>query len=163
MLKNEDILEDFKKSLSITIKSISKNNNVEVNFVKDNPSIDGNFINITEPNITSVKENLTYLRAEADLMALEFRLHSKETHQSFITENEISNEIFNSVEQSRVEAQGANIFKGIKSNITRKHLMYLKKSQVYFLLYSILKKNHRYDMLLLGSFLPLQAHEPSDP
>ena len=129
MLKNDNILEDFKKSLSVTIKSISNNNKVEVNFVKENPSIEGNFINVTEPNITSIKKNLAYLRAEADVMALEFRLHSKEIHQGFIAKNKFSNEIFNSVEQSRIEAQGAKIFKGIKSNITKKHLIDLEKNK----------------------------------
>ena len=38
----------------------------------------GNTINLTEPNIENIKNNLTYLRAEADSLALEFRLHSKD-------------------------------------------------------------------------------------
>ena len=50
MLKNENIVEEFKKSLSITVKSIGQNNELEVNFVKENPSIEGNSINLTEPN-----------------------------------------------------------------------------------------------------------------
>ena len=128
MLKNENIIDDFKKALSVTVKSISKNHKVEVNFVNENPSVDGNFINITEPNLTSIKKNLTYVRAEADSLALEFRLHSKEIHDNFIVDNEISNEIFNAVEQSRIEAKGAKIFKGIKKNITKKHILDLKKN-----------------------------------
>ena len=129
MLKNENIIADFKKALTVTIKSISKNDNIEVNFVNETPSIEGKNINITEPNLTSIKKNLTYLRAEADSLALEFRLHSKEIHENFIVENETSNEIFNAVEQSRIEAKGASIFKGIRSNITKKHLLDLKKNQ----------------------------------
>ena len=39
MLKNEDILEEFKKSLTATTKSISKNNQVEISFTKENPLI----------------------------------------------------------------------------------------------------------------------------
>ena len=127
MLKNEDILEEFKKSLKATTKSISKNNLVEINFTKENSSIDGNYINLPEPNIESVKKNLTYLRAEADSLALEFRFHSKEIHNNFIDSSEIANEIFNAVEQSRVEAKGSISFKGIKSNITKKHLSDIKK------------------------------------
>ena len=129
MLKNENIIADFKKALTVTIKSIRKNDNVEVNFVNETPSIEGNFINITEPNLTSIKKNLTYLRAEADSLALEFRLHSKEIHKNFVVENETSNEIFNAVEQARIEAKGASIFKGIRSNITKKHMLDLKKNQ----------------------------------
>ena len=84
MLKNEGILEEFKKSLTVTTKSISKNDQVEINFTKEDSSIDGNLINLTEPNIESIKKNLTYIRAEADSLALEFRFHSKEIHNSFI-------------------------------------------------------------------------------
>ena len=75
MLKNEDILEEFKKSLSATTKSISKNDKIEINFTKENPSIDGNFINLNEPNIEEIKKNLTYIRAEADALGLQFRFH----------------------------------------------------------------------------------------
>ena len=62
MLKNDDIVEQFKKSLSITVKSIGKNNDLDINFIKENPSIDGNSINLTEPNIESLQKNLTYIR-----------------------------------------------------------------------------------------------------
>ncbi len=128
MLKNDGVLEEFKKSLTATTKSISQNNKVEINFTKENSSIDGNFINLTEPNIESIKKNLSYIRAEADVLALEFRYHSKEIHNNFIDNNEITNEIFNAIEQSRVEAKGSISFKGIKSNITKKHVSDLKKN-----------------------------------
>ena len=122
MSKNSEIIEDFKKSISATIKSIGKKEDIEINFVKENPSIIGNTINLTEPKIENFKNNLEYLRAEADSFALEVRLHSKDIHQNFIASNELSNEIFNAVEQSRIEVQGSKIFKGIKSNITKKHI-----------------------------------------
>ena len=128
MLKNEDILEEFKKSLTATTKSISNNNLVEIGFTKENSSIEGNLINLTEPNIESIKNNLTYIRAEADSLALEFRFHSKEIHDDLINNSEFSNEIFNALEQSRIEAKGSAFFKGIKSNITNKHILDLKKN-----------------------------------
>ena len=128
MLKNEDFIEEFKKSLSATTKSISKNNKIEINFTKENASIEGNFINLTEPNIESIKRNLSYIRAEADALALEFRFHSKEIHNIFTENSKISNEVFNAVEQSRIQAKGAKIFQGIKSNITKKHLLDLRKN-----------------------------------
>ena len=130
MLKSEEILEQFKKSLTATTKSISQNNLVEINFTKENSSIEGNLINLTEPNIESLKKNLTYIRAEADALALEFRFHSKEIHNSFIDDNDKANEIFNAVEQSRVEAKGSISFKGIKSNIIEKHSLDLKKKSL---------------------------------
>ncbi len=128
MLKNESILEEFKKSITATTRSISKNKKVEINFTKEISSIDGNIINLTEPNIESIKKNLTYIRADADSLALEFRFHSKEIHNNFINNSGFVNEIFNAVEQSRVEAKGSIFFKGIKSNITKRHLLDIKKN-----------------------------------
>jgi cobalamin biosynthesis protein CobT len=51
MLENDEIVDQFKKSLSATIKSIGKSNTIEVNFVQDGPSIDGDIINLNEPNL----------------------------------------------------------------------------------------------------------------
>ena len=130
MLKNHEILEEFKKSLIATTKSISKNEKVEVNFIKENPSIEGNLINLSEPNFESIKKNLTYSRAEADSLALVFRFHSKEIHKNLINNDEITNEILNEVEQSRVEAKGSILFKGIKANISKKHLLDLKTKSI---------------------------------
>ena len=109
MSKNSEIIEDFKKSLTATIKSIGKKEDIEINFVKENPSIIGNTINLTEPKIENFKNNLEYLRAEADSFALEFRLHSKDIHQNFLNQDELSNEIINVLEQARVEAIGLSL------------------------------------------------------
>ena len=122
-------VEEFKKSLSATVKSIGKNNELEINYVKENPSITGNIINLTEPNVENIKNKLAYLRAEADSLALEFRLHSKEIHQNFINNDEISNEIVNALEQSRIEVKGSIEFKGIKNNLIKKHIEDISKNK----------------------------------
>ena len=85
MSKNSEFIEEYKKSLSATVKSIGKNEDLEINFVRENPSIIGNTINLTDPDINNIKNNLDYLRAEADSLALEFRHHSKEIHENFIS------------------------------------------------------------------------------
>ena len=81
MLENKEVLEQFKNSLTTTIKSIGKSNSIEVNFVKDSPSIDGKIINLIEPNLKSIRNNLNYIRAEADSKALKFRFHNDKMHQ----------------------------------------------------------------------------------
>ncbi len=130
MLKNDELVEEFKKSISATIKSIGKNEELEINFVKENASIIGNTINLTEPNIENIKNNLSYLRAEADSLALEFRLHSKEIHQNFINNDELSNEIINALEQTRIEVKGGKEFKGIGNNLKNKHIQDLTNKNI---------------------------------
>ena len=53
--------------------------------------------------------------AEADAIALEFRLHDSQIHKKHLGPNNTANEIFRVLEQSRIEAKGSSIFKGIKS------------------------------------------------
>ena len=129
MLVNDGIIDQFKKSLSATIKSIGKSNTIEVNFVQEGPSIDGDIINLIEPNLQTLKKNLNYIRAEADSMALEIRLHAKEIHKEYLGNNDLANEIFNAVEQSRIEAQGSHIFKGIKLNLLNKHKLDIQNTE----------------------------------
>ena len=85
MLVNDSIIDEFKKSLTATVKSIGKSESVEVNFVQDTPSINGEVINLAEPDIKSLTKKLNYIRAEADSMALEVRFHDKEVHKKYLT------------------------------------------------------------------------------
>ena len=127
MLANDNTIEDFKKSLIATVKSIGKSDKIEVNFVQTSPSINGKIINLIEPNLQSIQNKLNYIRAEADSMALEIRFHEKKIHDEFLSKNNIVNEIFKAVEQSRIEAMGSKFFKGIKLNLLNKHQIDLEK------------------------------------
>lgn len=121
MLENEELIDQFKKTLSVTVKSIGKSKDLEINFVNEDPSIKGKQINLTTLNTSTIKNNLNYIRAGADAVALEIRLHNSQLHKKFLSSSDVANKIFSVVEQSRVEAKGSGIFKGIKSNILNKH------------------------------------------
>jgi cobaltochelatase CobT len=121
MQRNENLIEEFKKSLTATIKSIGKSETLEVNFSQEPSFINGNIINVLEPNLKSIKNKLNYIRAQTDSMALKIRFHEKKIHEKFLSQNDIANEIFTAVENSRIEAKGSNIFRGIKLNIFKKH------------------------------------------
>ena len=121
MLENKNLVDVFKRSLAITTKSIGENREAKINYVTENPSIDGKQINLSLPNISTLKKNLDYIRGEADAMALELRLHDSKIHLKYLGSNKTVNQIFNVIEQSRIEAKGSLIFKGIKSNIFNKH------------------------------------------
>tara|TARA_Y100000590_G_scaffold100690_1_gene114460 strand:- start:844 stop:2616 length:1773 start_codon:yes stop_codon:yes gene_type:complete len=121
MLENEELIDEFKKSISATVKSIGKSEEIEIGFTDEKPSIVGKQVNLSKPNISSLKNNLEYIRGEADSIALEIRLHDINTHQKYLSGNSLTNQIFNVVEKSRVEAVGSDKFKGIKNNIFSKH------------------------------------------
>ena len=58
MSENDKIIDDFKRSLTSTIKSIGKSEDAEIIFVKESPSIVGKKINLTSPNISNLGNNL---------------------------------------------------------------------------------------------------------
>ena len=107
MSVNEEIVDQFKKSLSAAVKSIGKSQEIEVDFIDDEPSIDGNKINLKIPNISSIKNNINYLRAEADSLALEARLHDSKIHQKYISYNNIGDKIFKVIGECE---EGRNIY-----------------------------------------------------
>ena len=121
MLKNNELIEEFKKSLSATIKSIGKKEDLEINYVKENSYISGNTVNLNETKIEDIENNLSYIRAEADSLALEFRLHSSEIHKNFTNNDDLSNNIIHTLEQTRFQAKGCDEFKGIKKNLDEKY------------------------------------------
>ena len=121
MSENENLIDQFKKSISATVKSIGKSDKLEIEFTENKSYLDGNQIFLKEPDIISLKKNLNYLRADADAIALEIRLHNKELHKRYCKNNNSFKKIFDVVEKSRIEAQGSKIFKGIKNNIYKKH------------------------------------------
>ena len=128
MPENNNILDIFKRSLTATIRSIGKTQNIDIEFVNENPGRVGNKLNLSLPNNSILRRNLNYIRGEADSLALEIRLHNENLHKKYLSKDEIVNKIFNAIEQSRVEAKGSKIFKGIKKNILNKHDTDLKKS-----------------------------------
>lgn len=130
MSNSNNLIDIFKRSLTATVKSIGKKKDVEINFVKENPVINEKQINLTPPHTSTLKKDLNYLRGEADSIALELRLHNSKIHQQFITGNEITDKIFNAIEQSRCEANGSAIFKGIKTNIYTKHNRDLESKKI---------------------------------
>ena len=126
MSKNEELIEIFKKSVSSTIKSIGKSKNLEINFEDENFFIEDNKINLANPKIETLTKNLINFRAEADVIALEIRLHDSLLHNNYITDNEYANEVLKTLEQSRIQAKGSKIFKGVRQNIWNKHKFDIK-------------------------------------
>ena len=56
MLSNNNLIDIFKRSLAVTVKSIGKTKDAEINFVTENPSINGKQINLTLPRTTTLKK-----------------------------------------------------------------------------------------------------------
>ena len=59
MSENENLIDQFKKSISATVKSIGKSNKLEIEFTDSKSYSNGNQIYLKEPDIISLKKNFT--------------------------------------------------------------------------------------------------------
>jgi len=167
--------DNFKKTLSIVTKTISKKNKIEISYDNKDSSINGNIVNIKElPENISIK-NIARIRGEADSIGSQIRYHNSKIHQKYTKDESVATKIFNSLEKSRCEALGSFSFKGISKNIKSKFTSeYINKQKKYkdlkvedlFYLYSFvyftnqklekdfIKLNNYYDNKLVKKIKP---------
>ncbi len=118
MTKDINYLEDFKRALVSTIKSISKKNDCEVNFGENNKTSSSKDINL--PDIKSLKysDEVIKIRATADSEALRLKYSNNKIYENFKPKGEISEKLYNIAEKIRYEKIGSQEFNGIKKNIS---------------------------------------------
>ena len=117
MGKKPEILEDFKRAITSTIKSIIGDEKVEVIF--------GNEVNkknkrtIALPNLRGVDNKIDYIgtRALADSEALRLKCSDINIYNSFKPQGNISKLLYSVAEKIRYENIGSLYFKGVKENL----------------------------------------------
>ena len=122
MEKKINILEDFKRALSSTIKSIAEQKYCEVKFGND-PSPSDKEVKLPEiKNLENYQDFLNF-RALADSEALRLRHSDKEVFDMFKPKGEIAESLYQIAEKIRYEKIGSDEFKGVKANLSNaKHI-----------------------------------------
>ena len=132
---NRNDLDEFKRALTMAMRSISKEDDLTVSFGAETGSVNGVKARLPLPNKSMSAKQLNSLRGEADSIALFIAHHKKDVSQKYLPEGQKAREIFNSLERIRCEAIGSNEMAGIaknlhqmeKTKIKRKELGYTKK------------------------------------
>ncbi len=117
MKKEENLLEDFKRALISTIKSISKKKDYDIKF-GNAENVSENSINLPDLKKLENLEDATNIRAKADSEALRLKYSNKEVLELYKPEGEIANKLYNVAEKIRYERIGSDEFKGIEKNIS---------------------------------------------
>tara|TARA_B110000211_G_C14058189_1_gene544336 strand:- start:125 stop:1927 length:1803 start_codon:yes stop_codon:yes gene_type:complete len=118
MGKKPEILEDFKRAITSTIKSIIGDEKVEVIF--GNEISNKNKRTITLPNLRGVDNKIDYIgtRALADSEALRLKCSDINIYNSFKPQGNISKLLYSAAERIRYENVGSLYFKGVKENLS---------------------------------------------
>ena len=113
MKKEESFLEDFKRALISTIKSISQKKDCEIKFgVPDKISVK----NVNLPEIKKLEnlDDIINVRGMADSEALRLKYSDKEIFELYKPRGKIAEKLYKIAEKVRYEKIGSDEFKGVK-------------------------------------------------
>lgn len=99
------------------MRAISGNEELEVSFGKGKAYIQGNRARVPMPDHLLQQEQLASLRGIADKFALRARFHDEDFHRRQKPITGIARDIFESVEEARIEAIGSRLMQGVADNL----------------------------------------------
>ena len=117
MEKKTEIIENFKKAITSTVKSIIGDQNIEVTF--GNEANKKNIKTINLPIIKSINNINDYIktRALADSEALKFKCSDFNIYNNFEPQGNMSKLLYAVAEKIRYENIGSLYFKGVGNNL----------------------------------------------
>ncbi|MEP9399241.1 cobaltochelatase subunit CobT [Mesorhizobium sp. KR2-14] len=107
----------FKRAVTVCMRAISGDNELEVAFAKDRPALAGNRARLPELPKKASKADIAITRGLGDSMALRRACHDNRIHTKLAPEGKQARAVFDAVEQARVEAIGSRAMAGVAENI----------------------------------------------
>ena len=110
-------VEVFKRSTAACVRAMSGEREIEVSYGAETPSVSGERVRLPLPPRDLDPIEIAKVRGEADSISLKKRYHDAAVHASRTPSSQAAREIFDAVEQARVEAIGANRMAGVAQNL----------------------------------------------
>ena len=109
--------DPLKQSLAGCLKAVAQLPDLTVEFAGDRVHARHNHVVLPEPGPTPSLEDRVLLRGQADALALWLAKHDTTLHAKFAPKDVTARQLFEKLEKVRVEAIGANTFKGMATNL----------------------------------------------
>ena len=116
--KNGSDTDVFKRSMTVTMRAIAGDKELEVGFAKDRPALAGSRARLPELPKKPSRSDVAVTRGLGDSMALKRACHDQRVHMKLAPEGKQARAIFDAVEQARVEAIGSRMMSGVADNIS---------------------------------------------
>ncbi len=113
----EGPINEFKQALSLTMRAIAENDELEVSFGGDGPRLSGNQAQLPNVGRELNPRSIAILRGQSDAMALRCVQHDDSIHDALLPEGPNARALFEAVEQARIEAIGALQMPGCAINL----------------------------------------------
>jgi cobaltochelatase CobT len=116
--RKEAPLDPFKRAVTMTTRSIAADSGMEVIFTSEPPGLAGKTARLPEPSRVPTKAEIAVIRGHADAAALSVACHDPSLHEALAPTGGEAREVFEAIEQARVEAIGAKRMQGVAANLT---------------------------------------------
>ena len=119
MAQPDNPLEDFRIALAATLRALGHNPAFELAYTADRPNCYGEQARVPQPGRAMPAEQIAEVRGWADSFALRKRHHDAKLHGAGLPDAGLPRDIYNAVEQARIEAIGAAEMAGVALNLGR--------------------------------------------
>jgi cobaltochelatase CobT len=109
--------EAFKRALAQATRAIAADAQTEVTFGASRTALAGKTLQIEDPSHDLKREEAAVLRGKADAAAMRITAHDEIIHKSHRPKSPQGRAIYEAIEQTRVEALGANTMAGMAANL----------------------------------------------
>jgi cobaltochelatase CobT len=114
---NESPADLVRRTTAATLKAVSGRIDVEVDYGLGQGSVRGAEVRLPALPRTVLPSDLARLRGTADMVALRLRYHDDSLHNRRMPRQPEARQVYEAVEQARVEALGARRMAGIAANL----------------------------------------------
>ncbi|KAA5604650.1 cobaltochelatase subunit CobT [Roseospira marina] len=111
--------ETFKRATTSCLRALSATKDVTVTYAPGTAQASGTQARLPQPPRRMDAEQVTRLRATADGLAMRLRHHNSRVHGALMPTATEAAEIYNTLEQARVECLGARALPGVAQNVSR--------------------------------------------
>ena len=115
--RKEAPLDPFKRALTLATRSIAADSAVEVVFSSEPLGLNGKTARLPEPSRIPSKAEIAVIRGHADAAALSVACHDPKLHERLAPPGGEARQVFEAIEQARVEAIGAQRMQGVAANL----------------------------------------------
>ncbi|MDX8455438.1 cobaltochelatase subunit CobT [Mesorhizobium sp. VK9D] len=109
--------DSFKRAVTVCMRAVAGDKDLEVGFAKDRPALAGNRARLPELPKKASRNDIAITRGLGDSMALKRACHDQRIHTKLAPEGKLARAIYDAVEQARVEAIGSRAMQGVADNI----------------------------------------------
>ncbi|HTX51266.1 MAG TPA: cobaltochelatase subunit CobT [Caulobacteraceae bacterium] len=117
MSQRESPTEVFKRALAHAARSLAEQPDLEVVFSGDGPSLSGHRAVLPHPPRELSGPETTRIRGLADQLALRVAHHDEATHSRARPKSIEGQQVYDALEQARIEAIGSNALGGVRDNL----------------------------------------------